>query len=109
MTVENIIGCRGNKVVNQFVLKDKNCIAFQSYDSLICEVFTNNDCTKVVHLYPNWNYSTTTAKYLYIFLKDYAECSVLASRKDILEAIERGHARMDESIFVMLESKQVYN
>lgn len=104
-TVKNIIGNSGNAVVNQFVLTDhsKDEITFQSYDSLICTV---SDETMTITFYPNWNYSTTTAKYLYIFLKDYARCYDLGNRKAIVKALKDGFYK---DYKVELATAQIYN
>ena len=53
---------------NQFVLKHKNMIYFQSYDSLIASYDTN---TQKLILGCDWDYSNTTRKHLYIFLNEY--------------------------------------
>ncbi len=104
-TVKNIIGNNGNAVVNQFVLTDhaKDEITFQSYDSLICTVSYD---TNTITFYPNWNYSTTTAKYLYIFLKDYAGCYDLGNRKAIIKALKDGFYK---DYKVELATAQIYN
>ena len=107
MKIENIVNSKGNKVANQFVIRNEkeNSISFQSYDSLICEVFLNGglEFKKVVHFGKDWNYSTTTSKYLHYFLKNYAYIDELPTKKDILEGIERGHARMNENIVILYD------
>lgn len=106
ITVGNIIGNSGNAVVNQFVLTDfhsKDEIIFQSYDSLICTV---SDETMTITFYPNWNYSATTAKYLYIFLKDYAGCYDLGNRKAIIKALKDGFYK---DYKVELATVQIYH
>ena len=55
---------------NQFVIFDNKKTTFQSYDSTIAVIDKtkiNNDLT----LGKDWNYSPTTLKHLYLFLKEY--------------------------------------
>lgn len=100
MRVENMISPRsGRKVANQFVITGNGIITFQSYASTICEIRgAGLGYDNVVVFGPNWDYSTTTAKYRNQFLKDHS-LGCLASRDAINKAIECGHAS-DESIYV---------
>lgn len=54
------------KVKNQFIIEHNGIIWFQSYDSIIAKLEDN----KLILGY-NWDYSTTTSKYLYEFIKEY--------------------------------------
>lgn len=65
--VQNLIGLNGNEVVNQFVIDTKKSVYFQSYKSVVCKI---NKDTKKVTLSAHWDYSVTTSKYLYKFLRD---------------------------------------
>ena len=60
---------------------------------------------KVLSVYSqsDWDYSTTTSKYRNKFLMDNG-LSILATTRDIKEALERGHARKDETIAVFLDT-----
>ncbi len=51
---------------NQFVIYTKEKTVFQSYNSTIC-VIENEKVT----FGKDWDYSNTTQKHLYLFLKDY--------------------------------------
>ena len=62
---------RGNPVANQFVLEFQNGLVFQSYRSVVCIRFLDGQSPNVV-LGANYDYSRTTRKYLYKFLRD--EC-----------------------------------
>ena len=44
MTVENMITAKGNRIPNQFILRDEkqNLVIFQSYKSVIAEIFTKD-------------------------------------------------------------------
>ena len=103
--VENIINNNGNVVPNQFIIyEDNGDITFQSYDSIICQIRDGAlGYEKVVVLGSDWDYSTTTSKYRNKFLMDNG-LSILATTKDIKEALERGHARKDEAIAVFLDT-----
>ena len=50
----------------------------------------------------DWNYSQTTAKHLYSFLRQNG-LEILASKQAIEEAIERGYARLNQSIAVVYD------
>ena len=103
--VENIISNNGNVIPNQFIIyEDNGDITFQSYDSIICQIRDGAlGYDRVVVFGSDWNYSTTTTKYRNQFLMDNG-LSILATTKDIKEALERGHARKDEAIAVFLDT-----
>ena len=80
MKVENITSNNGNKIANQFIIKDgfKN-IYFQSYSSII--VKKNYEGEKPITYLDQkyWNYSNTTGKYRNIFLGE----SITETKKKI--------------------------
>lgn len=104
MRVENMVSPRsGRKVANQFIIRNHDTITFQSYHSVICEIRGGAlGYDKVVVFGKDWDYSTTTRKYRNKFLMDNG-LSILATTRDINEALERGHARKDEAIAVFLD------
>lgn len=55
-------------VKNQFIIENDDEITFQSYNSTIA---IYNRKTQLLTLGKNWDYSTTTRKYLYMFINDY--------------------------------------
>lgn len=77
---------------NQFTIRVKNKIYFQSYESLIaCYDFDKKQLT----LYPDWDYSNTTRKHLYIFIDNYVKYEinrrlygVKSKRKEIVKMIK---------------------
>ena len=83
--VQNLIGLNGNGVVNQFVIDTTNFKYFQSYRSVVCRI---DKQTKQVVLSSHWNYSTTTSKYLYKFLRDNG--IYVRRKKDVLHKIKEG-------------------
>mgnify|MGYP003425704100 FL=1 len=63
----------GRAVSNQFIINSGNDYVFQSYMSLIASY---NDNTKVLLVSDKWNYSKTTLKYFYQFLREYTPYTV---------------------------------
>ena len=64
MKVENMRLNNGNKIPNQFIIRDDKAVYFQSYNSII--VKNENGKTYLDNYY--WDYSTTTGKYRNMFL-----------------------------------------
>lgn len=103
MKISNLVNERGNRVANQFVIENENSIAFQSYNSMVCEIRpASMGFEKVVVFGEDWSYSRTTMKHLNNFLKQ-NNLEFLAGAKNIREALERGYARYNESIAVWLD------
>lgn len=102
--VTNLINDRGNAVRNQFVITEGNTIAFQSYNSRVCEIVKpcGMGFDALVRFGRDWGYSQTTSKHLYSFLRQNS-LEILASKQAIEEAIKRGHARRDEAIAVVYD------
>lgn len=102
--VANLINDRGNAVKNQFVITEENTIAFQSYNSRVCEIVRpcGMGYDALVRFGRDWNYSQTTSKHLYSFLRQ-NELEILASKQAIEEAIDRGYARRDEAIAIVYD------
>ena len=84
--IYNIKNDRNNSARNQFVIDDKEnrCVYFQSYDSMIAKYERNNFYTYLTDM---WDYSATTRKHLYIFLRDYCGFGYCV-KKDVLALIE---------------------
>ena len=87
MKVENMTSVKTGKAIpNQFLIRDKGYIWFQSYKSTIGVVTPDNilllDKDK-------WDYSRTTAKYRNAFVATYFN-SKYASRDGIKEGVEDG-------------------
>lgn len=53
---------------NQFIIRDNDKIFFQSYNSIIAKIENGFNGNRIT-LGRDWNYSTTTSKYLYRFLE----------------------------------------
>ena len=106
--VTNLINDRGDAVKNQFVItgeeNGKKVVTFQSYESRICDIVYNCGMgfDVLVRFGRDWNYSQTTSKHLYSFLRQNG-LEILASKQAIEEAIERGHVRLNQSIAVMYD------
>lgn len=86
MKVENLTNRQGNKQANQFIITDGNKTAFQSYDSLICEI--EDDCITFTKAY---NCSPTTSKHRNTFLSDYLVADIKTA--DVESMIKHGQFR----------------
>ena len=69
MFVKNMVSARGNTVPNQFVIVAPNETVFQSYETVVAKIDEVGD---VVLKKNALDYSTTTSKYLYAFLREYS-------------------------------------
>lgn len=63
---ENMLSCRGNKVLNQFLVHTKTGTYYQSYSSLIA--YRNSETGEITLDRYKWDYSRTTGIYRNIFL-----------------------------------------
>lgn len=82
--VRQLINDNGNPAANQFVIRTQKAIYFQSYQSVVCKL----DGINVV-LSLDWDYSNTTRKHLYIFLRQNGYYG-LTSARAIRNAIKHG-------------------
>lgn len=81
--VRQLINSNGNPNANQFVISTQNGLYFQSYDSVVAKVDNDN---KLI-LSADWDYSNTTRKHLYTFLRRNGFIH-LSSRSEMLKAIK---------------------
>ena len=81
--VSNLINDNGNAAANQFIIRTPKAIYFQSYQSVVAKIDNNSNLI----LSENWDYSNTTRKHLYIFLRMYGYRE-LCSSKDMRQAIK---------------------
>ena len=81
--VSNLINDNGNAAANQFIIRTPKAIYFQSYQSVVAKIDKNSNLI----LSENWDYSNTTRKHLYIFLRMYGYRE-LCSSKDMRQAIK---------------------
>lgn len=91
MQVRHLYNANGNPAMNQFVISHNWETFFQSYDSLIAKVDSNGK----LYVTPYWDYSKTTMKHLWLFLKDYGWGSI-ASAKDMRKALKNGSVILAE-------------
>jgi hypothetical protein len=80
--ISQLINDNGNPAANQFIVKTKKATYFQSYESVVCKLDGNN-----IVLSDDWDYSNTTRKHLYMFLRQNGYYD-LSSAKDIRKAIK---------------------
>ena len=67
MKAQNIVNTNGNTAPNQFIITDENLVTFQSYESTIA-VYDRE--MQVLFVFPDWDYSKTTLKYLKQFVNE---------------------------------------
>ena len=90
--ISQLINDKNNPANNQFVVETNKGKFFQSYDTLICFWDGNN-----IVLSEDWDYSKTTSKHLYIFIRDFTPYSVY-NRKDVLKAIKDNKFKVVEKL-----------
>lgn len=79
MKVENFLHA------NQFIIDNEDwLLTFQSYSSKIVDIDYNN---KIIWIYEDWDYSKTTLRHFYAFLKEYAWIDI--DRKTLLKIKDR--------------------
>ena len=81
--VRNLINDNGNTASNQFIINTPKATYFQSYDSVVAKIDRKGNLIVSQH----WDYSNTTRKHLYIFLRMYGYRH-LCSAKDMRDAIK---------------------
>ena len=91
LKVRNIEGSSGREVPNQFIIKGNGNVYFQSYQS-VCAKY--NRKAKKLTVGCDCLYSTTTAKYLYKFVKEETPINGV-DRKVILKAMNEGSIDFD--------------
>ena len=64
--VNNITSSKGNSIANQFEIRTKKGLYYQSYDSVIAFIPDDNSKTQLDENF--WDYSKTTSKYRNLFL-----------------------------------------
>lgn len=92
--VTNLINDNGRAVANQFVITEtslgKPVIAFQSYESRVCEIRQGGmGFERTVVLGRDWDYSNTTRKHLYKFLRDNG--IDVNNKAELEKALDRGY------------------
>ncbi len=82
----------GRPVANQYIIKEKTknktCLTFQSYNTIICKIITGTGANKIVLDSYALDYSRTTSKHLYNFLDSFSIVHSGKRKKEILQAIK---------------------
>lgn len=86
--IQQLINDNGNPAANQFIIKTKKATYFQSYNSVVCKL----DGVNIV-LSTNWDYSNTTRKHLYMFMRQNGYYN-LSSAKEVRKAISEGRVTL---------------
>ena len=79
--------------MNQFHIYDNLYDVLQSYDSTVVKIKKANIGYKEIMLGRDWDYSTTTSKYVYMFLEEYGDINfygITNKRNYVRKLIEDG-------------------
>ena len=87
---KNIMKVRQLENKNQFIMENEKEVIFQSYDSIIAII---NKITKNLTLGCDWDYSRTTLKHLYIFLREYQYNLDYIEQHEILNALQSNNTK----------------
>ena len=88
---------------NQFLMEDENQTIFQSYDSIIA-IYNkeNHDLTFGC----DWDYSKTTLKHLYIYLRDVIYYDMTQEQKqDITNALQSANTK--KALQKLIDNKKI--
>lgn len=96
--VKNLINDNGYAARNQYVIKGEKGTYFKSYNSMIAKVSKR----KKITLTYTWDFSYTTSKHLYIFLRQQGFTD-LNCKKDIVKAIKEGKITLIEEYAMIAE------
>lgn len=91
--VQNLTNDRGTTLANQFVIVANGKTYFQSYETPIAKKMSNG---KVI-LSIDWDYSATTRRSLYTFLRKFCYISVYC-KKDLQNLIDSGAIKVKKII-----------
>lgn len=94
MRISNLVNDNGKHAANQFLVEMVEKTYFQSYETIIAVKDNNNG---KITLSQDWDYSKTTSKHLYIWLRDYTRHHV-SGHDDVVELIENGTIKVVEKI-----------
>lgn len=100
--ISQLINDNNNPAANQFIIEVNNGVIFQSYDSVIAFYNKNNG---KVYVTEDWDYSNTTRKHFYIFLRDYCKACGNIRRKDVEYEFEQGKYELVSNLDVEVLSK----
>lgn len=95
--VSQLINDNNNPAANQFIIKVNNGVIFQSYNSVIAFYNKNNG---KVYVTKDWDYSNTTRKHFYIFLRNYCNTCGRRRKKDIENEFKQGNYELVSNLDV---------
>ena len=101
--MERITKVRQLENKNQFIMEDDEKTIFQSYNSVIA-IF--NKKTRDLTLGCDWDYSRTTLKHLYIFLRDVIYYNMTPEqRQNIMDALQSANTK--KAIQKLIDNKKI--
>ena len=86
---------------NQFVIWGNGATYLQSYSSLVVKITGNSYANETITLGRDWDYSTTTSKYVYLFLEEYTNINfygISNKRQYVRKLIKEGKIIYDENM-----------
>ena len=88
---------------NQFLMEDEKQAIFQSYDSIIAIYDKENH---ILTFGCDWDYSRTTLKHLYIYLRDVIYYDMTPEQKqDIIKALQSANTR--KALQKLIDNKKI--
>ena len=87
--------------MNQFHLYGNGMHELQSYNSLVVKITGNSYANLTIKLGEDWDYSTTTSKYVYMFLEEFGDINfygITNKRQYVRKLIKEGKIIYDESM-----------
>ena len=100
--ISQLINDNNNPAANQFIIEVNNGVIFQSYNSVIAFYNKNNG---KVYVTEDWDYSNTTRKHFYIFLRDYCKACPNIRKTDIEYEFKQGKYELVSNLDVEVLSK----
>ena len=100
--ISQLINDNNNPAANQFIIEVNNGVIFQSYNSVIAFYNKNNG---KVYVTEDWDYSNTTRKHFYIFLRDYCKACGNIRKNDIEYEFKQGKYELVSNLDVEILSK----
>jgi hypothetical protein len=88
--------------INQFHLYGMGMHELQSYNSLVVKITGNSYANQTITLGRDWDYSTTTSKYVYMFLEEYGDINFYGinnKRQYVNKLIKENKIKYDESMY----------
>jgi hypothetical protein len=98
MSTQRLINENGRPVANHFVINEKGKTYLQSYSSVVACI--NPRAKRQITLSSDWDYSNTTRKYLYAFLRHEGFGSFRIDRVREMIKLKKIIVKKEESLLI---------